>query len=216
MSPTTLLKSTAALTLLLLSAGSAQATPFTYQVQLFDQPGGSTVIGQGSFTADVGTSTLGECGDFFVSPSCVAPGNPIISAFSLDFDLSAPLDFNPPSFGFGLADVLGFIWQADGLGKITDYGFVVGDQNGTKFAVVVDAPNGIPAPSDNSTGIPRLNSWFLVGDDLDAQCGLDNDEPSARTACVSTTTVPEPGVLALMGLGLAGITAFRRRAITRG
>ena len=189
------------------STTSAQAT-----VIKFSFTGEVTQVNSGviSDATTVGDAITGMA-SYDTSVAENAPGDPTFSQYANATTMSLTLNGQTWSFGSGFAQVV------DRMAPRMDTDFFnIGDQFASgpilagSLSLLLRSPNTVLTSDALPTASQMLN-MFGGGDDTANLTVIANDVLNFRLT--SGTLIPEPGTLAIFGLGLAGLgLAGRRKA----
>jgi hypothetical protein len=143
-------------------------------------------------TVFVGASTLGDVAIFEILPDGTVKLNLSDSGTT----------FSSRDFGFFLSTPSGFFYSQESL-----------NPNGEDQMVAYQGGNGdtVTLPGGNPT-LWTAGGWVLAFEDLlYSTSDKDFNDLVVFVESAMPVSVPEPGTLALLGLGLAGLGAARRR-----
>ena len=194
-----------------LAASAAQAVPVVTLSNLGDTT--SSVAGVTTIDFNGGTCGYASCSGQYqivlgsVSGQYAQPAGTTTSYLTVP----NPSSSGSATFGLGIqADYFGLYWGSiDGYNSISflSGGNVIATYSGTD--IVGQFANGNQV---NYSSNRYINFWFGGGETFDSVrltsngFAFESDNHSFRAA-----SVPEPGTLALLGLGLVGIAMARRR-----
>jgi hypothetical protein len=163
-----------------------------------------TVLNQfGSITATLNAGLIYDTeimGRFAISGSQYLSTNSAVNEYTLSF--------SDPIFGFGF-------YAIDANDELGEVGIDIETTNGNHLIYMINDGHFIPNGSALFWGLFDLDlsissvTFFNDGANVNDIVGIDNFTIASHAP---TNATPEPGVLALLGLGLCGLGAFRVRA----
>ena len=131
----------------------------------------------------------------------------ILGPFGLNLFYSYGIPLNgPSSFGTGFG-----AFASSGNGSILGFDFSFGQ---SYIAVPYGYVSGDPLNSSSVFNSASFSSFGLTPGVYTYSFGSGVDLDTITVQIVAATTVPEPASLALLGMGVAGIAAVRRRRVS--
>lgn len=190
----------------------------------------ATVMGQELATC----SSITTIGAWDTAGSCIQ-GDKLWTLGDTNLDGDAQVLFSSPVVNAHVMQIVGFdqsddagSWSIDYTISVTDPSLVINamfagaDNPGGGSELTKDVTgdasfslsviNGVEGPDSGQLGLSATT--LNISEDFSANAGA-NLLSVSNTYIQTEVSIPEPGTLALLGLGLAGFAAFRRRRLQK-